>query len=189
MVVLAVLAVTMASIRGLEPTTVPSPSDKDHLLIQVVLSLGLDGRPVELTGRRWEDAVRLLTSRVVIDMALTDPWLSSLPELRQAADPRAALRRMIRLRSAESSTGLNGTVLFSVASSTNPLRAAFVVERAMMHRGLPPVTHIPTIYRGGPLDRPWKVAVAWALGLLAALVILTRPSRRSRRRSSEAVAS
>jgi hypothetical protein len=183
MAALAVLAVTMASVRGLEPTYKPPLMDNTHFLLQVATRIGLDGRVAELTGREWETAFQRMTSPAVLETALADPWLSSLPRLRKAADPRAELRRMIQFRSVDAR--VHGLVRLSVASPTEPVRAASVVARAIVARGPPRISIIPRVYRWGPLDRPWKVAAAWVFGLLAALLILLRPSRESRRETSD----
>jgi len=184
MAALAVLAVTMASVRGLEPTCEPPLSDKTQFLLQVATSIGLDGRVAELTGREWDTAFQRMTSPAVLDTALADPWLSSLPQLRKAADARAELRRMIHFRSVQSR--VHGLVMLSVASPTDPGRAASVVSRAIVARGPPRISIHPRVYRWGPLDRPWKVAAACVFGLLATLLTLMRPSRGSRRETADA---
>jgi hypothetical protein len=180
---LAVLAVTMASIKGLEPTSEPPLSEKNQVLLQVATRLGPDGREIELPGDQLATALRRMTSPAVLDTALADPWLSSLPSLKKAADPRAELRRWIHFRSAQSSVG-PGVVVLAVESPIDASRATHIVARAIAAGGPPLMSIRPRFYRGGPLDRPWKVATAWAFGLAAALLTLMRPLRNRRREPS-----
>jgi hypothetical protein len=166
MVALAVLAVTLASVRGLEPTYDPPLPGNTHVLLQVV-TFRPDGHVAELTGSAWETALQGMTSPAVLATALADAWLSSLPQLRKVADPRAELCRMMHFRSVESR--LHGVVMLSVASPTEPGRAAHIVAPAIVAKGPPRITINPRVNRWGPPDRPWKVAAAWVFGLLATL--------------------
>ncbi len=176
------LAVTLASIRGLEPTYEPPLTDKTHFLLQVA-TLGPDGHVAELNGRHLENAFQRMTEPAVLDAALADAWLSSLPQLKKAADPRVELRRMIHLRSVQSTAG-PGVIALSVASPIQPIRAARVVAYAIAFAGPPRTSVVPRVYRWGPLDRPWNLAAACVFGLLATLFTLICPLWQRRPESS-----
>jgi hypothetical protein len=182
MAAIASLAVSLGLIR----LNTDSPAHRFHadLLVDFPSTTAPERDGNLLAPQDWQARLNELTSPAVLDAALTDAYLSTLPRLYGASDPPGEFRRMLHVQGDHRA----GVVRIRIEGHVpaEPMLAANPLAEAIISKG-PPGARVarsqnPMRMPLSPalLDRRWKVAAVAFVGILTMIAILFVPARSER---------
>ncbi len=139
-----------------------------------------EGQGDSPTPQDWPTRLRGLTAPAVLDAALADSGLSTIPRIYNGADPRDEFRHMLHVQRDDSTGVVRITIEGRVPAE--PTIAVGPLTEAILSRGPPGarVTRAPYLMRmplePAVLDRGWKVAAATLIAILGTTIILFLPA-------------